>query len=68
MNNIASVGSILVVDDVVEDNVILASRNNPRVFTIDVNSLNAWDIVRCDTILISENGFEKLLKRINPQE
>lgn len=62
---ISSKGSVLIVDEFFKDDILLSARNLPRVFIIDADSLNAWDLVRHQTILISENGFESLLKRIN---
>lgn len=56
-------GTILLVDEVFEDNVLLAARNLERVFMIDVQSLNAWDLVRYDKVLFSERGFDKVLAR-----
>lgn len=60
-------GSILIVDEFFKDDILLSARNIPRVYIIDVDSLNAWDLVRHNAILISEIGFERLLNRINPK-
>lgn len=65
LNKVNPNGSLLIVDEFFKDNVLLAARNLERVYVIDADSLNAWDLVRHKTILISENGFERLLKRIN---
>tara|TARA_B100001248_G_scaffold220746_1_gene176690 strand:+ start:140330 stop:140965 length:636 start_codon:yes stop_codon:yes gene_type:complete len=56
-------GTILLVDEAFEDNVLLAARNLERVFMIDAKSLNAWDLVRYDKVLFSERGFDKVIAR-----
>lgn len=68
LNKINAEGTFLLIDDVFNKEVMLAVRNLPRVFMIDSNSLNAWDVVLHDNILISEKGFKQLINRINPQE
>lgn len=67
VNRVNPKGSILVVDEFFKDDVLLSARNLQRVYIIDAHSLNAWDLVRHKTILISKNAFEFLLKRINFQ-
>jgi hypothetical protein len=32
---------------------------------VDANSLNAWDLVRYERVLISEPGFQLILARAN---
>lgn len=66
-NRINPNGSILAVDEFFQDDVLLAARNLQRVYIIDAHSLNAWDLVRHQTVLISKNAFEFLLNRINFQ-
>lgn len=56
-------GKVLVVDQQFQDNTALAARNLARVHITDSASLNAWDLVRFDNILISERGMEQLLAR-----
>jgi len=60
--------NLLLIDEAFSENVLLASRNNTRLFTIDADSVNAWDIVKHDKVLVTEKGFDKLMKRINPQD
>ncbi len=62
---ISPTGSVLIVDEFFKDDILLSARNIPRVFIIDADSLNAWDLVKHEKIVISETGFERLLKRIN---
>lgn len=56
-------GKVLVVDLGFEDNTVLSARNMERVFMIDANSVNAWDLVRYDKVLMSEQGFQRVLER-----
>ncbi len=58
-------GKILLVDEKFEGNTLLAMRNLARVQFVDANSLNAWDLVRYEKVLISEPGFQKILARAN---
>lgn len=65
ISKIRPTGSVLIVDEFFKDDVLLSARNIPRVFIIDADSLNAWDLVKHQTVIISESGFERLLKRVN---
>lgn len=56
-------GKVLLVDQQFTEDTIRAARNIERVHMIDADSLNAWDLVRFDHILISEKGFERVLAR-----
>jgi large subunit ribosomal protein L4 len=58
-------GKILLVDEKFEGNTLLAARNLARVHMVDANSLNAWDLVRFEQVLISEPGFQRILARAN---
>ncbi|MDR1413914.1 MAG: 50S ribosomal protein L4 [Puniceicoccales bacterium] len=61
-------GSILFVDDVFEENFVLASRNIGRVFMIDSHSLNAFDIVRHKNVVISDSAMKTVAVRISIDE
>lgn len=56
-------GNILLISDTFADNFILSVRNIPNVFMIDVQSVNAYDIIRHQNIIISEKSFDVLLER-----
>jgi large subunit ribosomal protein L4 len=58
-------GKVLIVDDTFEGNTVRAARNLERVQLVEANSLNAWDLVRYEKVLISEPGFQKILARAN---
>lgn len=57
--------SVLLVDDSFDDNVILAARNIPHICLLDASSINAWDVLRFDQILITERGLTSVLARLN---
>lgn len=65
ISKIRPTGSVLIVDEFFKDDILLSARNIPRVFIIDADSLNAWDLVRHKTVIITESGFERLMKRVN---
>jgi large subunit ribosomal protein L4 len=56
-------GKILIIDAAFEDNIVLAARNLERVYMIDSLSVNSWDLIRYEKILISEAGFNQILSR-----
>lgn len=56
-------GKVLLVDDTFGDETILASRNIPRVFMVEADSINAWDLIRFDRVIASEKAFEQILQR-----
>lgn len=58
--------SVLVVDDTFADSTALAMRNLPYTTLTEATTLNTWDLVRYDRIVLSEKGLEKLLARLNP--
>jgi large subunit ribosomal protein L4 len=55
---------VLICDQQFDNNTILSARNLPSVDMMDAASLNAWDIVRHPSIVISERGLEQLLSRL----
>ncbi|HVU38243.1 MAG TPA: 50S ribosomal protein L4 [Opitutales bacterium] len=58
-------GKVLLVDENFEKNAHLAARNIERVSMVNAATVNAWDIVRSDRVLISEQGFAQVLARAN---
>lgn len=65
LKNIQPTGNVLIVDQSFQENTILAARNIERVEIREADSLNAWDLVRYQTILVSERGMEHILNRGN---
>ena len=53
MNNI-KVSKALVVMDAKDENVILSARNIPDVKTALVNSINVYDILKYDTLVVTK--------------
>lgn len=64
ITRIAPRGKVLLVDDAFDDNTTLASRNIPRVTLTDSSSINSWDLVSFDHIILSENGINTVIARI----
>lgn len=60
-------GSILIVDDYFDGTILMAARNIGRVYIMEASSLNAWDFVNHNNVLMTEKGFDKVLERVNVQ-
>ena len=58
-------GKILLVDESFEKNAQRAARNLARVQMVAADSVNALDLVSHANVLISEQGFQKILARAN---
>ncbi len=65
LSRIKPEGKILLVDETFEKNAQMAARNIGRVDMVDAATINAWDIVRSHLVLVSEQGFQKILARAN---
>lgn len=65
LTRIHPAGKILLVDETFEKNAQLAARNLARVAMVDAASLNALDLVSHECVLISKQGFQKILARAN---
>jgi large subunit ribosomal protein L4 len=57
--------TILLVTDQVDSNLKLASRNVPDVQVEPANSVNAYELLCFDKIVMTKAGFEKLKARLN---
>ncbi|MDR1595552.1 MAG: 50S ribosomal protein L4 [Puniceicoccales bacterium] len=57
-------GSILFVDKVFDGNFVLAARNIVRVFMVDAQSLNAFDVVRHKNIVVSNSAMKDMVSRL----
>jgi large subunit ribosomal protein L4 len=60
-------GKVLIVDQQFEEKTLLAARNIERVHIVEASSLNAWDLLRFNTVLISEKGLDQVLSRAAAQ-
>jgi large subunit ribosomal protein L4 len=65
LNRIFPIGKVLIVDDSFQDNTLLAARNIERLYLCEATSLNCWDLIRYNNILMSDKGLEIVLSRIN---
>jgi large subunit ribosomal protein L4 len=59
---------VLVVDSLFTDNTILAARNLPYVYLMDAASLNAWDLVRANKILLTKEALQVVVGRLNKKD
>ncbi len=65
LNRIFPEGKILIVDDTFENNTLLAARNIERLHLCEAASLNCWDLIRYDQVLMSDKGLNIILSRTN---
>ncbi len=60
-------GATLIVTDVVDNNLKLASRNVPDIRVEPADSVNAYQLLRYDKIVATRAGFERLAGRVSKQ-
>ncbi len=60
-------GATLIVTDVVDNNLKLASRNVPAIQVEPADSVNAYQLLRYDKIVATRAGFERLAARVSKQ-
>lgn len=53
-------GKALFVMDGVNENVILSARNIPGVKTAGVNTINVYDILHCDSLVVTKDAIAKI--------
>lgn len=53
-------GKTLVVDSLDNVNVVLASRNNPKMQMVDPTNVNVYDVVNSRFVVLTENAVRKL--------
>ncbi|HXI12997.1 MAG TPA: 50S ribosomal protein L4 [Thermoanaerobaculia bacterium] len=58
--NIGIEGKALVVDSLENSNLVLASRNHPKMHLVDAMNVNVYDVVNCRYIVLSESALGKL--------
>lgn len=58
-------GATLIVTEVVDKNLKLASRNLPDVQVEPADSVNTYELLRFDKIVATKAGFEKLTARVS---
>lgn len=57
-------GKLLVVADAWDENAARATRNIERVSCVEADTVNAFDLVSFDQVLVSEQGLNKILERV----
>jgi large subunit ribosomal protein L4 len=57
-------GTALVVDTAIDNNVRLASRNVPGVEVATADSLNTYQVLRPNKLLVTKSAFDKLADRL----
>ena len=65
MSKLELKGSMLVIADAADKNLMLASRNVPNVDVTTSESLNTYDVLRPAKLLFSKSAFEKVESRLS---
>lgn len=60
-------GTTLIVANGADKNLLLASRNLPKVALTTGESLNTYDVLRPDKLLFTRSAFEKVEARLNKE-
>jgi len=60
----AAKGFTLIVTDVADNNLKLAARNLPAVLVEPADSVNTYELLRFDKIVVTKAGFAKLAARV----
>jgi large subunit ribosomal protein L4 len=59
-------GKTLLVDSKPADNLILSGRNIPGLKVVDATHVNVYDVLDCQTLLVSQEALTKLEERLTP--
>ena len=62
---LAPKGTVLLVTGEADGNLSLAARNIPLVQLVEADCLNTYEVLRPDVIIISKDGLEKVVARLN---
>ncbi len=65
---LAPKGTVLLVTGEADRNLSLAARNIPLVQLVEAESLNTYEVLKPDVIIISKDGLQKIAARLNPKE
>ena len=57
-------GNTLVITDSVENNLKLAARNLASIQVEPADSVNTYELLRFDKIVVTKSGFGKLMARV----
>ena len=59
-------GKALLVDHKPADNLVLSGRNIPGLKVVDSTQVNVYDVLDCETLLVSQEALTKLEERLTP--
>jgi large subunit ribosomal protein L4 len=62
LNQLGIVGKALLVDEFDNDNLALASRNNPRLKAVDAMGVNVYDVIDRPHLVVSEEALGRLVE------
>lgn len=57
-------GKALVVDTLENTNLVLASRNNPKLLVVDALAVNVYDVVNSRYIVLSQSALQRLTEAL----
>jgi large subunit ribosomal protein L4 len=60
-------GTILIVNADHDQNLFLSARNLPHVELTTGDSLNTYQVLRCDRLVITRDAFQQVEQRLNPE-
>lgn len=63
LKKISPKGKMLIVDDTFTAPALLSARNIERVDVGQAGQINAFDLIRYGSIVVSQKGFEKIIER-----
>ena len=62
LTRLGAEGKVLLVDRKDNENLTLASRNNPRVKAVDALAVNVYDVVNRPWLVVSEQALGRLVE------
>ena len=57
-------GKALLVDTMENTNLVLASRNNPKLRLVDASSVNVYDVVNSRYVVLSQSALQRLTEAL----
>ena len=68
IESLAPEGTVLLGNGEADGKLALAARNIPLVELVEAESLNTYEVLRPDTVIISKDALEKVASRLNTKE
>jgi len=62
--NIGVEGKALLVDTMENTNLVLASRNNPKLHLVDASRVNVYDVVNSRYVVLSQSALQRLTEAL----